>query len=174
MEVAVLGSGNCKAGEILYDSAETLGGLLVKLGHVVLTGGYGGVMEAAPKGAVEAGGKAIGITLEAKPKGNKYLTETIVAKGENIQKQFTSRLGKLMSADAFILFLRNSSGTYVELNTLLQLARFCELGPIILWDPVNCWRFLQEELGRKGFTQKQLGTIQRLVQIEKIADLLKK
>lgn len=172
MQITVFGSGNCEPGGGLYYSAEMLGIMLTRLGHTVVTGGYDGVMEAVSKGVAEAGGKTIGITLEIKPQGNQYLSETIVAKGENMQKQFTTRLGELLSTDAFVFFYGESSGTYVELVTVLQLSRFCKLGPIVLVDPANRWPSLKKELGRNGFTDNQLGTVKCLDDIEKISDLL--
>jgi hypothetical protein len=62
--VSVIGSGQCGAdseGRALYAAAVDLGGLLARAGYVVVCGGLGGVMEAACKGAREAGGRTIGI-----------------------------------------------------------------------------------------------------------------
>jgi len=44
--------------------AQALGRLLAERGHVVLTGGYVGTMEAISRGAFEAGGHVIGVTCE--------------------------------------------------------------------------------------------------------------
>lgn len=60
--VAVFGSADPPEGDPLYELARTVGGLLVNAGYGVLTGGYGGVMEGASRGAAEAGGVAIGVT----------------------------------------------------------------------------------------------------------------
>lgn len=57
--VAVIGAGQCSADEA--HSAEEIGRLLAEAGAVVLTGGRGGVMEAASRGANLAGGLTVGI-----------------------------------------------------------------------------------------------------------------
>ena len=62
MKVAVYGGAAPKSGEQAYEDARHLGYLLGKAGHTVMTGGYIGVMEAASKGASEAGGHVIGST----------------------------------------------------------------------------------------------------------------
>ena len=52
--VAVIGGGICGPEEAAV--AEEVGRLLAEAGAVVLTGGRGGVMEAASRGAAQAGG----------------------------------------------------------------------------------------------------------------------
>ncbi|GAB4473081.1 MAG: hypothetical protein Kow00124_11740 [Anaerolineae bacterium] len=61
--VSVYGSAGVHPGHPTYQAAEELGRLLGAAGYRVLTGGYGGVMEAASKGAHEAGGHVIGVTV---------------------------------------------------------------------------------------------------------------
>jgi len=53
--VAVFGSSEPAAGDPLYEAARRVGSLLAGAGYDVVTGGYGGVMEGASRGAVEAG-----------------------------------------------------------------------------------------------------------------------
>ena len=57
--IAVIGDGNCAPD--IYKLAEQTGYLLAKKGARVMCGGYGGVMEAAAKGAKRGGGLTIGI-----------------------------------------------------------------------------------------------------------------
>lgn len=65
MNIAVFGSSQPKEGEAAYAEARELGRLLAQAGHIVLTGGYIGTMEAVSRGAAEAGGHVIGVTCEA-------------------------------------------------------------------------------------------------------------
>jgi uncharacterized protein (TIGR00730 family) len=64
MKVTVFGGASPKPGEQPYEEARRFGFLLGKAGHVVLTGGYIGVMEAVSRGANEAGGHVIGSTCK--------------------------------------------------------------------------------------------------------------
>ena len=58
--VTVFGSSRPRAGDADYEEARTLGRALAKHGFSVCSGGYGGVMEAASRGAKEGGGKTLG------------------------------------------------------------------------------------------------------------------
>ena len=74
--VAVVGSGDA-AGE-LYEQAREVGRLVAERGGTVVCGGLSGVMEAAARGATEAGGVAIGILPdEDRSRANEYLTHSI-------------------------------------------------------------------------------------------------
>jgi uncharacterized protein (TIGR00730 family) len=62
--VAIFGSARTKAGSTEYTAAEHIAAGLVKEGYAILTGGGPGIMEAANKGAVEAGGVSVGLGIE--------------------------------------------------------------------------------------------------------------
>lgn len=62
--IAVYGSASPTAGSPDYQLAYEVGRLLAEHGHTVMTGGYSGVMQAASQGAVEAGGRTLGITSD--------------------------------------------------------------------------------------------------------------
>jgi len=59
--IAVFGAGRVSEKDWQYDLARQCGRLIAESGHALLTGGLGGVMEAASKGAKEASGLTIGI-----------------------------------------------------------------------------------------------------------------
>jgi uncharacterized protein (TIGR00725 family) len=76
MYVAVVGSGTA-TGE-LYEKARTVGRLVAERGATVVCGGLSGVMEAAARGATEAGGTVIGILPdEDRQRQNEYLTYSV-------------------------------------------------------------------------------------------------
>ncbi len=73
IQVAVVGDYGASKNE--YDFAYEAGKLLAEKGHIVLTGGKSGVMEAAGKGAMEKGGIVVGILPSAFPgESNEYCT----------------------------------------------------------------------------------------------------
>jgi uncharacterized protein (TIGR00730 family) len=62
--VSVFGSARVKPGTAEWDLAERVGAALAGAGYAVITGGGPGMMEAANKGAVEAGGLSVGLGIE--------------------------------------------------------------------------------------------------------------
>jgi uncharacterized protein (TIGR00730 family) len=62
--VSIFGSARCKDGDLLYARTYNLSKLLAKNKFNVITGGGGGVMEAANKGAAEVGVKSVGLNIE--------------------------------------------------------------------------------------------------------------
>ncbi len=74
MQIAVCGAAAC--GEDLLEAAGVVGRTIAEHGAIVLTGGGGGVMEAAARGAREAGGVVVGVLPDLSD-GNPYLSVLI-------------------------------------------------------------------------------------------------
>lgn len=78
ISVAVIGAGQCTKREAKL--AEEIGRELARSGAVLICGGMGGVMEAASRGASEAGGLTIGILPGENPKqANPYIKLAITS-----------------------------------------------------------------------------------------------
>ncbi len=129
--IAVFGSSEPYETDPLYACARDVGRLLAEHGYTVVTGGYGGVMEAASRGAAEAGGRALGITVRAwSTRGgpNRYLTHHREEEG------LFERTRELIERSAGYIILAGKAGTLAELTFLWALHRAQILGnrPIVL------------------------------------------
>jgi uncharacterized protein (TIGR00730 family) len=62
--VTIFGSARIAPTDPIYQKAEKIAELFVKAGFAVITGGGGGVMEAANKGAAKVGGSSVGLNIK--------------------------------------------------------------------------------------------------------------
>ena len=120
--IAVFGSSTAREGDETYDIALRLGATLARAGADVVTGGYSGVMEACSRGAHEAGGHVIGVTVdtfEARSPVNSWVKERIHT------AHLYERLSHLVDhSDGFVV-APGSLGTLTELYitwTLLSVS----------------------------------------------------
>lgn len=114
--VAVIGGR--EAGKRLLGEAEAAGRLLAGAGAVVLTGGLGGVMEAASKGAHEAGGLTVGILPhEHKASANEFI-DVPIATGMGVGRNALIA----RTADALIA-VGGEYGTLSEIAFALQMEK---------------------------------------------------
>jgi uncharacterized protein (TIGR00725 family) len=79
--VAVIGGGGVEEGSETWLLAEEVGRRLAVAGVVLVCGGGGGVMEAASRGAAEAGGEVIGIVPGTSPDDANQYCSHVVATG---------------------------------------------------------------------------------------------
>lgn len=77
--IAVIGAAACD--ERVADRARAVGRLLAEAGCVVVTGGLGGVMKAASRGAKEAGGLVVGIVPGPDPTSANGYVDVAIATG---------------------------------------------------------------------------------------------
>jgi uncharacterized protein (TIGR00730 family) len=111
--VTVFGGATPQPGEPAYDEARRLGGLLAESGYAVMTGGYSGAMEAASRGAAEAGGYVIGVTSDEierwRPQGpNPWVKE------ERRTNRLDERMASLIEGCDAAIALPGGVGTLLE------------------------------------------------------------
>jgi len=117
--VTVFGSARFGEGHRYYDLAREVGAELARAGYAVMTGGGSGIMEAANRGAREAGGLSIGcnITLPHEQKPNRYLDRFI-----QLDHFFVRKVMLVKYSSAFVV-MPGGFGTLdeaFEIATLMQ------------------------------------------------------
>ena len=126
----VFGSARTKPGDAIYEQGVELGRKLVESGHAVITGGGPGLMEAANKGAFEAGGTSVGLGIELPFEAglNPY-----VNLGINFRYFFARKVMFLKYATGFVV-MPGGFGTFDELFEALTLVQTRKVNyfPIVL------------------------------------------
>ena len=174
--VSIFGSARLKPDHPVYKKTEEIAALFAKNKFAVITGGGGGVMEAANKGAAEAGGTSAGLNnrLPFEQKPNPYANVRL-----EFNYFFIRKVMFIKYAAAYIA-MPGGFGTLDELFeviTLVQTHRIKPL-PIILvgsdhWKGLKAWveeRLLAEKL----VSEDDLDIFQILDDPEEIVDAVKK
>lgn len=139
--VTIFGGSRCKENSAEYKEAEAVGKLLAEAGFTICTGGYLGVMEAASRGAREAGGRVFGIVMnQFKGEPNRYLTDKVAT------DHFYDRLQNLIQRSVGFIALRGGMGTVTEVSLVWNKLQtgVIDKSPLVLlgdcWKPVvQCW-----------------------------------
>lgn len=139
--VTIFGSSRSHPNSANYKTAEKVAQLLVENGFNVISGGGPGIMEAANKGAAEAGGKSVGlhIHLPKEQKPNKYANVRL-----DFKYFFIRKVMFVKYAVAYVI-MPGGFGTLDELFeslTLIQTKRIKSF-PVILIDS-QYWKGLMD------------------------------
>lgn len=154
--VTFFGSNQFKEDNPYYESARALASLIVKeLGYSILSGGGPGIMEAANRGAYEAGGNSLGliIKLPHEQRINKFITREFQSYYFFVRKVCLS-----FSAEAFVFF-PGGYGTldeFFEILTLVQTKKIPDI-PIVCvgseyWNKLKS--FIETEMLARGAIDK--------------------
>jgi uncharacterized protein (TIGR00725 family) len=109
MNIGVFGSSQPREGEAPYEEAREVGRLVAGRGGRIVCGGYGGIMEAACRGAAEAGGSSLGVILAGNPSPNRFVTRV------STEPDLAARLTRLRDASDSWIFLPRGLGTMLEI-----------------------------------------------------------
>ncbi len=145
--VAVFGSSAVTPGTAAWADAEQCGRLLAASGLNVVTGGYGGVMEAVSVGAAACGGHVVGVTAPTVFPGRSGANASVVE--EEATSSLTERIHRLLRRVDGAIALPGSLGTFTELVMAWNASHVAPLSgtspkPIAAVGPV--WRRLVESI----------------------------
>lgn len=116
--VSILGSSAATEDSFEYSMAERAGELLARAGIGVITGGYGGVMEAALKGAAACQGKCIGVTTAF----YKHLEKNKYVHREVRTNSYNDYLMQILDLSHAYILLPGSVGTLFEFSAIWALS----------------------------------------------------
>ncbi|UCB57727.1 MAG: TIGR00730 family Rossman fold protein [Candidatus Omnitrophota bacterium] len=130
--VSVFGSSRVKPGSTYYKLAQKSAKVFAKAGFAIITGAGPGIMEAANKGAKEAGAESVGLNIltPIQQKPNEYLTRLL-----EFRYFFCRRVMFAKYSQAYLIF-PGGYGTmdeFFEAITLIQTSRM-EARPVILFN----------------------------------------
>jgi uncharacterized protein (TIGR00730 family) len=149
--IAIFGSARTKPDDPNYQAAQETAALLSAQGFAVITGGGPGIMEAANRGAFEAGGLSIGCNIELpfEQRPNAYQTLSLTFKYFFVRKMMFVKYSL-----AFVIF-PGGFGTFDELFEALTLIQTKKIRnfPVVLfgtqyWSGMLAW--LRQEVLRSG------------------------
>lgn len=151
LAVTFFGSSRTSFDKSIYETATSLAAMLARDGFAVFTGGGNGIMEAANKGAYEAGGQSIGLNIKLpfEQQLNKYTTDKL-----EFEHFFTRKVVMSFASEAYVYF-PGGFGTLDELFEIITLIQTGKIQPIPVilvnkeyWTPLLLW--IDEVLNKKN------------------------
>jgi len=142
--ISIFGSSLARPDGDAYKKAEELSARIVReVEYAVITGGGPGIMEAANKGAYEAGGVSLGLNVSLP---HERTTNAYVTKAIKFSYFFSRKTMLVFAAEAYIFF-PGGYGTFDELFNILTLIQTGKIPrvPIVLYDS-NYWNPLKQFL----------------------------
>ena len=157
--ITVFGNSTALPSSASYAEGIRFGRRLAEAGYVVATGGYGGLMEAVSRGAQEAGGHTIGVTVPTvfpdRDGANVHVSE------EQQAASLMDRIGTMIEESDGVIALEGSIGTFTELMAawnLAYVAQFSGKSPKPVIAIGSGWAKLIEKLAAELETDASLVT----------------
>ncbi len=151
--VSVFGSARIKEDDPMYAAARAVGAGLARVGFATITGGGPGIMEAANRGAFEAGGVSVGANIELPMEQglNRYVNLPL-----NFRYFFVRKTMFVKYAEGFIIF-PGGYGTLDELFEALTLIQTGKVGhfPIVLFGS-DFWKGLVDWIDARLLAEKKI------------------
>jgi uncharacterized protein (TIGR00730 family) len=167
--ITIFGSSKPSNNDDQYLTAYKLAKELALKGFDICTGGFGGIMEAASKGAVEGGAEAIGVTVDLwNGRTNKFITKEIIC------NTLFERIDKLIELGDGFVVLQGGTGTLLELAAVWE---YCNKNMMKL-KPIAChssiWRVIVAEMNKQMLLEgRNAEMVRSFSSIEEIADFFK-
>jgi hypothetical protein len=172
--VSIYGSARLKPSNKLYKQTQEIAYKLGKMGFSIITGGGPGVMEAANKGAFEAGAKSVGLNIKLPEEQyvNRYTTRS-----RTFNHFFVRKVMLVKYASAFVI-MPGGLGTLDELTEVLTLMQTYKIKPfpVILFDS-DYWQGFLDWMRRtslaKGYISEEDLNLLRVCQSpDEVADAI--
>ena len=155
--VTVFGSARFPETHPYYEIARNIGGQLAQMGFTIMTGGGPGIMEAANRGAREAGGRSIGcnIVLPKEQKPNKYLDKWI-----DIDYFFIRKVLLTKYSYAFVV-MPGGYGTmdeFFESITMIQTGKSKKFPVILMGESyhLELYEYMQKMVAEKTISPEDI------------------
>lgn len=158
--VTVFGSARSKPGQPYYELSRQMGAMIARMGFTTMTGAGPGAMEAANRGAQEAGGLSVGcnIKLPFEQSANNYLDKCV-----DMDFFFVRKMILLKYSFAFVV-LPGGVGTLDELFetlTLIQTKKVLNFPVVLLgkdyWQPI--YDFMIKMAEEETISQEDLNLV---------------
>jgi hypothetical protein len=169
--ITVFGSARSREGHPYYELAREMGSMIARMGFTTMTGGGPGAMEAANRGAREAGGFSVGcgIKLPFEQSSNPYLDRSV-----DMDFFFVRKMLLLKYSFAFVV-LPGGVGTLDELFetlTLIQTRKIMNFPVVLLgedyWRPIH--DFMKKMAEEETISQEDLDLVFLTDSVTKAAD----
>ncbi len=172
--VTIYGSAQITPDDVIYGKTVEIARRLGELGFSIITGGGPGVMEAANKGATEAGTTSVGLNIELphQQMGNRYVTKSLT-----FDHFFVRKVMLVKYAIAFVI-MPGGLGTLDELSEVLTLIQTHKIKPfpVVLFDSKFWKGFLDwlrdTVLPRKLIDEEDLGLLRMCDETSEVIEVV--